>query len=274
MDVIEQFTCGKYADPARNEDALFVGEHFVAIVDGATAKSETLWDGMRSGRFASQVLARSLAGLSGDATLDDAVEYLTAALRGEFAARNLVDAVTREPVLRPTAAIAMFSRARHEVWRIGDCPVQVAGVPWPAAKSVDELTAAARAYVLHAEIRRGRSVAELVAHDVGRDVITPLLRYQGLFQNEPERSEWGHCVIDGFAVPGWGRECLACAVGAEIVLGSDGYPELGPTLAATEALLQEALQEDPLCIARLRSTKGVYPGQVSFDDRSYVRFRS
>ena len=66
MDVIEQFTCGKYADPARNEDALVVGEHFVAIVDGATAKSETLWDGMRSGRFASRVLARSLAGYSDD----------------------------------------------------------------------------------------------------------------------------------------------------------------------------------------------------------------
>lgn len=274
MDVIEHFTCGKFADPARNEDALHVGEHFIAIIDGATAKSETLWDGMRSGRFASQALARSLAGLASDAKLDDAVEYLTAALRGELVARNLVDAVTREPVLRPTAAIAMFSRARHEVWRIGDCPVLVDGVSWPAAKSVDGLTAAARAYVLHAETRRGRTVADLVAHDVGRDVITPLLRYQGLFQNEPERSEWGHCVIDGFAVPGWGRECLPCTAGAEIVLGSDGYPELAPTLAATEALLQQALQEDPLCIARLRSTKGVYPGQVSFDDRTYVRFRS
>jgi hypothetical protein len=114
MDVIEQFTCGKSAAPARNEDALFVGEHLVSIGAGATAKSETLWDGMRSGRFASRVLARSLAGLAGDATLDAAVDYLTAVLRAEYAARNLVDAVTREPVLRPTAAIAMFSRARHE----------------------------------------------------------------------------------------------------------------------------------------------------------------
>ncbi len=273
MDVIEQFSCGKHDDAARNEDALVVGEHFVAIVDGATAKSEMPWDGMRSGRFASRVLARSLAGLAADATLDDAVEHLTAALHAEYAARGLVDAVTREPVLRPTAAVAMFSRARREAWRIGDCPVLVDGVPWPAAKSVDDLTAAVRAYVLNAETRRGRSVAELVAHDLGRDAITPLLRYQGLFQNEPERSEWGHCVIDGFAVPAWGRERLDCAGAAEIVLGSDGYPELAPTLAATEALLAQALQEDPLCIARLRSTKGIYPGQVSFDDRTYVRFR-
>jgi hypothetical protein len=57
MNVVEQFTCGKYADPAQDEDALFVGEHFIGIIDGATAKSDVLWDGMRSGRFASQALA-------------------------------------------------------------------------------------------------------------------------------------------------------------------------------------------------------------------------
>lgn len=274
MEVVEQFTCGKYADPLRNEDVLFVGEHFVAVVDGATAKSDAPWDGMPSGRFASQVLARSLTRLAGDATQDDAVDHLTAVLHREHVSRNLVETVTRDPVRRPTAAVVLYSRARREIWRVGDCPVLVDGTPWPAEKSVDELTAAARAYVLQAETRKGRSIAELVAHDVGREAIAPLLRYQGWFQNEPERGEWGHCVIDGLPVPRWGRERLACTAGAEIVLASDGYPELAPTLAATEALLQDALREDPLCVARLRSTKGVYPGQVSFDDRTYVRFRS
>ena len=37
------------------------------------------------------------------------------------------------------------------------------------------------------------------------------------------------------------------------------------------SLIARGLAADPLCIGALRSTKGLGPGQASFDDRSYLR---
>jgi len=39
----------------------------------------------------------------------------------------------------------------------------------------------------------------------------------------------------------------------------------------SEELLARLLAEDPLCIGPLKGTKGVALGNVSFDDRAYLR---
>jgi hypothetical protein len=59
----------------------------------------------------------------------------------------------------------------------------------------------------------------------------------------------------------------------ELVIASDGYPFIGETLAASESELARLLAIDPWCVAELAGTKGVRPGQVSFDDRAYLRVR-
>ena len=58
----------------------------------------------------------------------------------------------------------------------------------------------------------------------------------------------------------------------DVILSSDGYPLLMPTLESSEALLQKVISEDPLMIGKYKQTKGAYLGQVSYDDRSYIRF--
>ena len=59
---------------------------------------------------------------------------------------------------------------------------------------------------------------------------------------------------------------------SSIVLASDGYPVLKGTLAESERELSEILKNDPLCYKVYCSTKGLKKGNVSFDDRSYIRF--
>jgi hypothetical protein len=44
-------------------------------------------------------------------------------------------------------------------------------------------------------------------------------------------------------------------------------------LTASEAELAVLLEKDPWCVAELAGTKGVLSGQVSFDDRAYLRIR-
>ena len=60
---------------------------------------------------------------------------------------------------------------------------------------------------------------------------------------------------------------------SQVVITSDGYPRILPSLQQSEDLLARLLAEDPLCIGPLRSTKGVKPGNASFDDRAYLRIR-
>ena len=59
----------------------------------------------------------------------------------------------------------------------------------------------------------------------------------------------------------------------EIVLASDGYPVLKPTLQQSEQELERIMKDDPQCCRLYESTKGLKPGNKSFDDRTYVRFR-
>lgn len=56
-----------------------------------------------------------------------------------------------------------------------------------------------------------------------------------------------------------------------ICLASDGYPQLFDNFEKTERALRNVIAKDPLMIAAHPETKGVYLGQSSFDDRTYVK---
>ena len=59
--------------------------------------------------------------------------------------------------------------------------------------------------------------------------------------------------------------------GDEVVLATDGYPVLCPTLQATENALAQLLHDDPLLIHHYQATKAHMHGNNSFDDRAYLR---
>lgn len=94
-----------------------------------------------------------------------------------------------------------------------------------------------------------------------------------------------YAVIDGFPIFREGVKVVPCSLscaneeeskdsrnGHEIILASDGYPFLKPTLAESEAALMEQLTNDPQNIKTFIATKGLVDGNKSFDDRVYVRF--
>jgi hypothetical protein len=81
-------------------------------------------------------------------------------------------------------------------------------------------------------------------------------------------------VIDGFPVPDEGIFVQRFPTDLHtIVQASDGYPYLQETLEASEQQLQELLREDPLLFRRYKATKGMKRGNVSFDDRAYVKLK-
>ncbi|MBO0793101.1 MAG: hypothetical protein J2P36_19440 [Ktedonobacteraceae bacterium] len=95
-----------------------------------------------------------------------------------------------------------------------------------------------------------------------------------LFQNSPAAGHYWFSVIDGFAVPDEEIRMLRLPDDIEtIVLASDGYPSVKETLLESEQALHEVLRDDPLLFRKYKATKGMNKGQVSYDDRSYIKLR-
>lgn len=114
------------------------------------------------------------------------------------------------------------------------------------------------------------SAAPTDAADPARAMIMPFLRLQSQFANV--RGPYGYFVFDGFTDSAYPIRTVTVRPGDEVVLASDGFPLLKPTLADSEAALQRLKIKDPALVSEYRSTKGFTPGYDSFDDRTYLRF--
>lgn len=277
MRMVEQFTLSKTGQMDDNEDGLLVTEHYAAVVDGATSQSQRLWDGRRAGQMAMRTILTAVHTLAADLDSIAAIDLVRSAIAREYHQRGVDEEMARQPIDRWTAALALYSRARHELWLVGDCHALILlpeghlrKVDNP--KRIDEVTSAVRGLVLEAELAQGKTLAELQEGDVGLSFIRPLLARQYLFQNTTHDSPYAYAAIDGFPVGLTGIKVVRLPREAHgLVLGSDGYPELHASLAATEASLRDMLAVDPLCIRRHATTKGLARGKVSYDDRSYLR---
>ncbi|MCY1137174.1 hypothetical protein OWR29_04125 [Actinoplanes sp. Pm04-4] len=266
MEIVEQFVAGKTGDPEVCEDAIVVTAGHAAVIDGATDLSGRRYEGRAGGWWAMAACRDAIRQLPSGIDAYTAVEALTS----ELAARLPPELPAIE---RPCASVTLYSRARREVWQIGDVGFAYAGLP-PAIgqprKLVDQIAASFRAAVLATEFAAGNlSPDRVVADDPGRLAARALIGRQGVLRNTT--GPYGYAAIDGRPVPPSlvVVHPLPAAVGG-LVIASDGYPSIGETLAATESELAASLRTDPWCLA---GTKGVGPGQLSFDDRAYLRIR-
>ena len=272
--VEEQMLRSKTANEEDCEDAIYTGPHFVAVIDGATSKTQKRWHQKTGGKIAATLLREAFAQIPPDATIRQTVDMLTSAIREFYEQNKVVDSVQARPAQRVTASFVALSLFRKEIWFVGDCQCLLNQELVSNKKIVDEITANARSLFLEGELCRGKTIDELLQNDTGRIFILRLLRRQMLFQNNPASGQYWYPVIDGFDVPGDGLRVISLPVDTEtIVLASDGYPYLRDSLQASEEALQEILRDDPLLFRKYKSTKGLQKKNVSFDDRAYVRVR-
>lgn len=266
MKIVEVFTASKTGDDSRNEDAIVITPDFIAVLDGVTSKQCPLVEGMTGGRFAAMAAKRAIERMPPEIEGVAAVRYLGGELRESLAAKMRLS-----PQVDPPAVVAaLYSRARKEIWRVGDLSLLIDGVLHRREKEVDRVASGARALAIEIALSSGTSPEEIACNDIGRNLIMPLLKGQHIFANQS--GLYGYAVIDGSEVPESLIEIFAVENVPEIVIASDGYPELAATLADSEAFLVEILSDDPLLFRRHKSTKGMQAGNISFDDRSYVRF--
>ena len=119
-------------------------------------------------------------------------------------------------------------------------------------------------------LRSGLKEDDLKKDDRSRSLILDELKLQQNLENVDD--EYGYSV---FSSQGNVKNVYVTDVppGSEVVLASDGYPELFGTLEESEARLNELIRVDPLCYKFYKSTKGLMENCTHFDDRTYIRFR-
>ena len=294
MKIIESSIIGKKS-PEACEDGMVVTDDFIAVIDGSTSKTpKHLNPDMKNGRYAMMLISEYIREeLKVDASVDDFCQGVTAYIYNKVYEKLGVEERLKEhPEERLTASAILYSRTRNEVWMVGDCQAIIAGKLYENGKPYEEKIARKRVEL----IEQGLSPAE------ARKQIEPLL-IKAMLSGQNQT----YTVIDGFPIYREGVKVVSvsdfcsvqnsvsssdsCSVqdtvscsdsvsasgtipssSSEIVLASDGYPFLKPTLAASEAALAEQIANDPQNIRSFIATKGIVEGNKSFDDRTYIRF--
>ena len=279
MKIIESSIIGKKS-PEACEDGMVVTDDFIAVIDGSTSKTpKHLNPDMKNGRYAMMLISEYIREeLKADASVDDFCQGVTAYIYNKVYEKLGVEKRLKEhPEERLTASAILYSRTRNEVWMVGDCQAIIDGKLYENGKPYEEKIARKRVEL----IEQGLSPAE------ARKQIEPLL-IRAMFSGQNQN----YTVIDGFPIYQEGVKVVALKMKPasssievyfqeqtkpvsspnEVVLASDGYPFLKPTLAASEAALAEQIANDPQNIHSFIATKGIVEGNKSFDDRSYIRF--
>ena len=264
MKIIESSIIGKKSSEAC-EDGMVVTDDFIAVIDGSTSKTpKHLNPDMKNGRYAMMLISEYIREeLKTDASVDDFCQGVTAYIYNKVYEKLGVEERLKEhPEERLTASAILYSRTRNEVWMVGDCQAIIDGKLYENGKPYEQAIARKRVEL----IEQGLSPAE------ARKQIEPLL-IEAMLSGQNQT----YTVIDGFPIYREGVKVVALKTKPvsspnEVVLASDGYPFLKPTLAASEAALAEQIANDPQNIHSFIATKGIVEGNKSFDDRTYIRF--
>ena len=288
MKIIESSIIGKKSQEVC-EDGMVITDDFIAVIDGSTSKTpKHLNPDMKNGRYAMMLISEYIREeLKADASVDDFCQGVTAYIYNKVYEKLGVEERLKEhPEERLTASAILYSRTRNEVWMVGDCQAIIDGKLYENGKPYEQEIARKRVEL----IEQGLSPAE------ARKQIEPLL-IEAMLSGQNQT----YTVIDGFPIYREGVKVVSvsdsCSVqdsvsasdsvpcsdsvsasgtifvsSSEIVLASDGYPFLEPTLAASEAALAEQIANDPQNIHSFIATKGIVEGNKSFDDRTYIRF--
>ena len=261
MRILEQFTCSKTGDPNTNEDAFRIGEWFCLVADGVTSKHAARWNGKTGGQLAVESIMAAVEQLSGSETAQEAFARIRQAIREQ----DLPDDIF------PQASVLIYNHNRRELWSVGDCPFILNGTYYRNEKKVDQLLSALRQMTIASLLMAGHTEDELLRHDLSRELLLPFLRLQSNLIDSD--SEFSYSVVDGIH---HGRKITILPVppGSELILATDGYPDLKPTLAESEHALARILEEDPLCYRIFPSTKGISKGNISFDDRTFLKIHT
>ena len=229
-----------------------------------------------NGELAMLTVAKTIKKMAKDVSCHQFCLAATTAIRRRYV-KSLLSHLAEHPEDRLTASCVVFSRLRREIWMIGDCQCLVGNHFFDNPKPYEAELAQRRADLITSSSEYQQWLANpcdsvsVRCHDISnaaREAIIPRMLESMQHQNN------GYSVVDGFPIDEKHVRIIPLDFQPwRIVLATDGYPILCPTLAESEARLDEQRRQDPLNIGpAFKATKAFIPGNNSFDDRAYISF--
>ena len=306
MKIIESSIIGKKS-PEACEDGMVVTDDFIAVIDGSTSKTpKHLNPDMKNGRYAMMLISEYIREeLKTDASVDDFCQGVTAYIYNKVYEKLGVEERLKEhPEERLAASAILYSRTRNEVSMVGDCQAIIDGKLYENGKPYEEKIARKRVELIEqglspAEARKQIEPLLIEAMLSGQNQTYTVIDGFPIYRegvkvvsvSDSSSVQGSVSSSDSSSVQDSVSSSDSCSVqdpvscsgsasasdtipssSSEIVLASDGYPFLKPSLAASEAALAEQIANDPQNIHSFIATKGIVEGNKSFDDRTYIRF--
>ena len=258
-EIIEQILLGKAMDANLCEDGIYIGNGIIAVIDGATSKSNKTFNNKKGGRLAMELILEALDKLDVSLPVYDKLSYLSNTIK-EFKEANNIDF----PVI---ASIIFYDCYNECIVSYGDSRCLLNDKNLIDERVEDIEVAVKRSNYNKMLLANGYTVEELMGNDLGWKYIMDDMIFVESFANIK------FPCINGTPIK---RELIKefkVNSGDMVVLASDGYPILCNTLKESEDKLEEVISKDPLCIDIFKCAKGVIKGNRSFDDRAYIRFK-
>ena len=258
VKVIEYKLVGKKNDSSLCEDFIYNNNGIIAIIDGATSKTGTSFNGKLGGRLAGEIIIDALDRVDRAIAPIAKLSYISNAIK-ELKEENRIDF----PII---ANIVIYDSYNSSIISYGDCKLLINGKELINRKDSDTKLALIRSDYNKKLLASGYTLDSLINNDLGRKEILSLLLEQ------EKKSNIDFPCINGTKINESMVEYFSVGKGDLVVLASDGYPRVFNTLSESEKYLSRVLTNDPLCIDMYISTKGVAKGSLSYDDRAYISF--
>lgn len=267
MEVIEQFIQGKYNDLELCEDAILVTDNYIVVIDGATSKGNLSFGDLKSG----QAITKSILNYFRNQTQNLTGQKLIQSISNHIKENLLIPyGQTVKTKNTPSAALGVYSKINKSITIVGDITVKINETIHYNRSKFDEAMALSRSIAY--ELFQKPEIPDEIKSDKGRDYILPILKNQHNFRNMKENSNWSYGNIDGYEVPSNFINTFLVESNQVVILSTDGYPKLYDSLKESEKNLKSIIAKDPMLVNIVKSTKGVYKNQISFDDRAYIKF--
>lgn len=273
MRILEEFIESKTGNLNTCEDGLYYNDDFVAIIDGCTNK--TIVDYKETpGIIAKNLIIEAISKLPKEIKAYQAFDKLSQNITSWYKENQLLEKVSENPELRVSACALIYSKYYHQLWFVGDCQALINDkklIHFPTL--IEHYTSNIRAFLIQAELQKGNTTKALLENDITREKLIPILSQQVYLQNELGIGAFAYSVINGFPIRKEDIKIIQLSKDqTTICLSSDGYPKIKKSLEKSEKYLKKIINEDPLLFTKYKATKGVMNNQVSFDDRSYIKF--
>lgn len=270
---VEIFSRGK--TPTHNEDSWVATDDTLAVIDGATPKTNDSFDGKTGGEFASQ-LARSVIQSETNLVGEALVNLLTARFNESFSRIGVSQLVETNPTARPTAVltVARIVGDKMIITQVSDVSFRInATQVYTSPLAIDEVMAQKRTEAIKRAQQRNSNMSADKFLAIGREAILDTLGSQvRQYQNNPEHP-FGYGAIDGWPVPKKFIKIFSFDLKdiQTLEIFSDGYFKVAdePIISSWEQAFMDVEEEDPYKIGRFASTKGSSKDSFT-DDRTIL----